>query len=346
MPAVNTGSYFACDTNASITQCAVAASDSSYRLNNNFTISIWHAGSPGINKNIASMWRESSDERLWLLSNQTEGSLRLIFSSDGSGVTSNHKTSAVFDFSWKHIVVTFASGVFAVKINNVLQTLSATTPWGAGAVSLYAAATNVRAMLGGKNPNSPLPDDAAGGCYGDFSLWNKVLSSSEITELYNQGRPNTALHSAYVASCTNHWPLDQNDNTTTLRDAKNGSGSAMTITKTGANAVFDQSANYPKVEDPPAVGNVISGVPFDATSTGTFVAPTALENATAVMDAVVETGFSLKQSTRLMLAALAGKLSGAPGAAVTIRDVNDSKNRIVATVDANGNRTAVTKDVS
>ena len=34
------------------------------------------------------------------------------------------------------------------------------------------------------------------------------------------------------------------------------------------------------------------------------------------------------------------------GVKVTIRDVNDAKNRIVATVDASGNRSAVTKDVS
>ena len=47
-----------------------------------------------------------------------------------------------------------------------------------------------------------------------------------------------------------------------------------------------------------------------------------------------------------MLAALVGKLSGAATTTVTIRDVNDTKNRIIATVDADGNRTAVTEDVS
>ncbi len=285
MPAVNTGSYFVRDTNASITQCAVAASDVSYRLNNNFTISIWTALSPGTNKNIASMWRESSNERLWLLSNQTDGTLRLILSANGTAISSNHKTvTPCFDFSWKHIVITFASGTFFVYINNVLQTLSATTPWTAGAVSLYASSTTVQAMLAGKNPNSPIADDAAGGCYSDTSLWSKVLSTSEITELYNLGRPRTASHSAYSASCTNHWPCDQSDNTTTLRDAKNGAGSAMTITKTGANAVFDQSASYPKVEDTVSAGSVLNGVTFDVNQTGTFVAPTAAAIATEVWD--------------------------------------------------------------
>jgi hypothetical protein len=47
-----------------------------------------------------------------------------------------------------------------------------------------------------------------------------------------------------------------------------------------------------------------------------------------------------------MLAALAGKLSGAAGTTINIRDVNDTKNRITATVDENGNRLTVTLDGS
>lgn len=60
----------------------------------------------------------------------------------------------------------------------------------------------------------------------------------------------------------------------------------------------------------------------------------------------IETGYSLRESVRLILSALVGKVSGAETTTVTIRDINDSINRIVATVDANGNRNSVTKDVS
>lgn len=60
----------------------------------------------------------------------------------------------------------------------------------------------------------------------------------------------------------------------------------------------------------------------------------------------IETGYSLRESIRLILASSAGKLSGAEGTTITIRDINDTVNRIVATVDANGNRTAVSKNVS
>jgi hypothetical protein len=60
----------------------------------------------------------------------------------------------------------------------------------------------------------------------------------------------------------------------------------------------------------------------------------------------IESGYSLRESVRLILSALVGKLSGADSTTVTIRDINDTVNRIVATVDANGNRTTVTKDVN
>ncbi len=45
---------------------------------------------------------------------------------------------------------------------------------------------------------------------------------------------------------------------------------------------------------------------------------------------------------RIILAAIAGKVSGADGTTISIRDMMDSKNRIVATVDSSGNRTAIT----
>lgn len=60
----------------------------------------------------------------------------------------------------------------------------------------------------------------------------------------------------------------------------------------------------------------------------------------------IETGYSLREAMKLVLAALAGKVSGGGTTTITIRDVNDGKNRITATVDSNGNRTAVSYNVS
>jgi hypothetical protein len=76
--------------------------------------------------------------------------------------------------------------------------------------------------------------------------------------------------------------------------------------------------------------------------------PTAAANAAALMDLAngIETSITPRQALRLILAASAGKLSGAATTTVTIRNVGDSKNRITATVDSDGNRSAVTTDAT
>jgi hypothetical protein len=70
------------------------------------------------------------------------------------------------------------------------------------------------------------------------------------------------------------------------------------------------------------------------------------EIADAVLDDAVEGGETLRQAVRLIRAAAVGKLSGAATTEITIRDAADTKARITATVDSNGNRSAVTTDAT
>lgn len=65
---------------------------------------------------------------------------------------------------------------------------------------------------------------------------------------------------------------------------------------------------------------------------------------TTLMAAGDVDGYTLEETLKLCLAALAGKLSGADTTTVTIRAADDSKARITATVDSDGNRSAVTLD--
>jgi hypothetical protein len=66
-------------------------------------------------------------------------------------------------------------------------------------------------------------------------------------------------------------------------------------------------------------------------------------NEEALLDQVngVETGKTLRQTLRIIAAVVAGKVTGAGSGAETFRSLDDSANRAVVTVDANGNRTAV-----
>jgi hypothetical protein len=65
-----------------------------------------------------------------------------------------------------------------------------------------------------------------------------------------------------------------------------------------------------------------------------------------VLDDAVEGSETLRQAVRLIRAAAVGKLSGAATTEITIRDAADTKARITATVDSNGNRSAVTTDAT
>ena len=55
-------------------------------------------------------------------------------------------------------------------------------------------------------------------------------------------------------------------------------------------------------------------------------------------------GYTLEEAMKICLAALAGKVSGAGTTTVTIRSADDTADRIVATVDTDGNRSAITLD--
>ena len=68
----------------------------------------------------------------------------------------------------------------------------------------------------------------------------------------------------------------------------------------------------------------------------------------AILDDVdaVETGLTVRQALRIIAASLAGKVSGGGTTTITFRNASaDDTDRIVATVDNDGNRTAITLDV-
>jgi len=91
-----------------------------------------------------------------------------------------------------------------------------------------------------------------------------------------------------------------------------------------------------------AVAEVQSGL-------ATSASIAALNNITAaaVLAAGDVDGYSLENALKLMLAAMAGKVSGAGTTTVVIRAVDDSKPRITATVEtATGNRSALTLDAT
>lgn len=83
------------------------------------------------------------------------------------------------------------------------------------------------------------------------------------------------------------------------------------------------------------------------TAVSTRLATTSYENTDSFLDKAnsIETGVTARGALRLMLAVLAGKVSGAgTGTEIFRNGVADTKNRVTAIVDTSGNRTSVTTD--
>jgi len=78
----------------------------------------------------------------------------------------------------------------------------------------------------------------------------------------------------------------------------------------------------------------------------TAAVPTVAQVTTAVLAGAVDGTTTLAESLALSNSALGGKLSGAGTGTETARDLADSKDRLVYTVDASGNRTAVTRTLT
>ena len=64
----------------------------------------------------------------------------------------------------------------------------------------------------------------------------------------------------------------------------------------------------------------------------------------SVLDETLETGVTVKTGLRRILAAVAGRSSGSPSGPVKFRNAGDTRDRVAATVDSSGNRTAIAFD--
>jgi hypothetical protein len=95
-----------------------------------------------------------------------------------------------------------------------------------------------------------------------------------------------------------------------------------------------------------AIDTVVDSILDDTGTAGVVVASgskTGYSLAAAGLDAiVVETGLNARQALAVNAAALAGVLSGAATTTVTVKGAGVATTRITATVDADGNRSAVT----
>lgn len=91
-----------------------------------------------------------------------------------------------------------------------------------------------------------------------------------------------------------------------------------------------------------AVGSVTGNVGGNVTGSVGSVTAAVTANVTQLNGQSTVDGLTPEESLSIILAALAGKVSGAGSNAPVFRSADDAANRITATTDSSGNRTAVT----
>ena len=117
------------------------------------------------------------------------------------------------------------------------------------------------------------------------------------------------------------------------------------ITAAGiADAVWDEAtADHTTATSFGSLDTNIDAILADTGTDGVLLSTSALGS--IFDDEAVVGSYTMRQLLKVMAAALAGKASGGGTTSITFRGVDDTSNVIVATVDANGNRSAVTLTV-
>ncbi len=87
-------------------------------------------------------------------------------------------------------------------------------------------------------------------------------------------------------------------------------------------------------------------IPDGSLTAAKFAADSLAAMADAIHDEVVEGTTTLRQSSRLWNSVLGGKASGLDTQTPIYRDLADTKNRVSATTDEDGNRSAITRDLT
>lgn len=130
-------------------------------------------------------------------------------------------TSALTAGVWQHVVMTY-SGASNINGSRIYRnSVIGDTPASAALTSTFLNTASF--VVGARNTSFPFV-----GNIDEVSVWNKALSQTEVTELYNSGQPgNLNDHSAY-ANLQSWWRMGDNDTYPTILDQKGSVNGTMT----------------------------------------------------------------------------------------------------------------------
>lgn len=263
-------------------------------------------------------------------------------------------TAGVLDVNMKNIANAAVSTSTAQLGVNVVN--AGGTAWGSGAITAASIASN--AITSAKIATdaigaAQIADNAidAGAIAADAITAAKIANGAIDAATF----ASNALDAVWSTAARTLTALDE-DSTTIDLDAT--IAAAVPSAATIAGAVWDLTTTGHDLTNtfgellPFISGNASSaaGSASSANSNILLVKGTVDTLVDDIPPAVwghqVDSNTTAEESMRLQNSALGAKASGLATTTATFRDLEDTKNRIVATVDADGNRTAVTLDLS
>lgn len=137
---------------------------------------------------------------------------------------------------------------------------------------------------------------------------------------------------------------DLADSATITNTVSSDLADAVTVFASVTSDLIDSAAIWAGTGGGASAAEIVAAIWAQAATTPLPVDLTAIAN--AVWNRLTDTTYTSGDLLRLIAAMAAGRVSGAQTGTEVFRDVGDTKARITATVDAQGNRTAITLDPS
>lgn len=183
-----------------------------YEQTDVISVSMWIKGNTSSVKGIAGHYDTigGSNRRWLILSNSSKA--RVWLSISGGSIQKDYSTGAdILDGSWHHLVWTYKGSNATADQLKIYVDGSADTPTKTtdNACTQLHNAAGVDIMIGcieSVTPASHWPGQIA-----HMSIWDKELSSAEVTELYNSGVPSDLINFSDTSDLLGWWRLGEGD---------------------------------------------------------------------------------------------------------------------------------------
>jgi len=308
----------------------------------------------------------------------SSGSNEDAFKADVSGLATSTDIGNLNDFDPSTDVVARVTLVDTTSVNsdmrgtdNALLATSAPANFGDLAITVTSGKITVGtnddksgySISGSKNTLDDLADISASDVYSEFTSGSNedvfkadvsaLATSAEVSALHNFDPANdTVARVTLVDTTTVNSDMRGTDNAllaasvpTNFADmAISASDGKVTVGTNDDKSGYSISGTITTLDDLDTQQD-LQHAQTQSDISGLNV-PSASDIVTAIMAGGDVDGFTLEESLKICMAALAGKVTGAGSTTITFRAADDSKNRIVATVTGDGNRTSLSLDAT